>query len=404
MHVDRVGIALTLAVIAWGGSIPRSADAADRGTPAATAPAEQARFYPPAWLKPGAELVFRSGEVEIDKPDTKAWEYDAGDVDRDALDGWAFMRVQHASPTAVTVYAEAARWGGPAKGFLTFRWDSKSFTPDEARLAYLRPDRFEAFENKTGPDDSVGEMKWTIGGKAYEALAFSSGDVQLVFDRASGITLEFGQRLGDGGAAGKAKMRVVQLAHFRQTGLPWTGQPTPDWVKPGLTLRYRQTRWTRPPGKDAKPADVERGTLSLTVDRVEPAGVAATAETATGPTEGRGAKPPKTEPKTITPDDRYWVHPDVLAGLKPGQVLDECPVRRQVIKVKRVDRAEAGGGTVTLETRSRNQVVTETFDLSSGALFDRVRFDRPIDQYDRLRFVAIDQPEDQPEAAEEPSS
>jgi hypothetical protein len=238
--------------------------------------------------------------------------------------------------------------------------------------AWVRPDLLATVASGGTPELRVLRGPYDLEGTTVDAIGFMARDegtyASTVFDQATGMLVaSTGRAKGPDSPVhgplddpeGNVTVSWSRSVGVRQRGLPGIGEALPDWVAPGLALRYvGTTTVTNPfdPGFEMTlPLE-----MVVTVDEVGEDWATFQSRSTVDydgyldTTESSGA---------TGAAGQYWYVTGALGQLAAGDVLDEDPVTGARLTVDAVD--DRG---VTLRTEMPGVSVLTTFDSVSGVL------------------------------------
>ncbi len=239
--------------------------------------------------------------------------------------------------------------------------------------AWVRPDLLA--EVATGGTTELRVLRgaYDLWGTSVPAVAFmSKGEgsyASTVFDEASGALIASTSRAKGAGSPvhgpidlpeGNVLIAWTRLAAVRQRDLPGLTGALPDWVVPGLVLRYTGSATVTNPFDPSGFSATWAVEASVTIEDTGAAWATYASTTsvdydsyvdsshATGATGAVG---------------QYWYAPDGMAQLSEGDVLDDDPLTGAQLTVERV-----GADAVTLGLEMDGVAVASTYDRASGAM------------------------------------
>ena len=230
------------------------------------------------------------------------------------------------------------------------------------------PERLERYAPPPGASQQVGRGPYQVGQGDQDVQAlFVSEELaetrfSYAYDLASGIMLHFTEGTGPRTvpAPGPTSSASNRLVAVRQRDLPWDLRaPLPASVRDvqDVTIRF-QTTMDLASGSFPGSATTDRGQSRLTVAERHPnLLLLRPADAGPAPTQGQPGY------VALANDATLLVPPAAIAGLRPGQLLDEDPASGYRLEVERVD---ATG--LVLVTRGRGYEARARFDPRTGLL------------------------------------
>ena len=222
-------------------------------------------------------------------------------------------------------------------------------------------------------------IPWTADdGRIYQATSIAIlGDASrttYVFDQATGYLLYLSRLTRQPPDIRDSSMTLPESASYatflslrgvRQLELPWLDAPPPDILRGAQALSYRGQFNLQGQGIVPTPLQVDSDLLvmrrgpdwMLLHGRTQTQGTMMPAEG--NSVDGRGSLPP------------LGIAPSILAGLRPGQIIDRDPLSLFTVRV-----AGADAGTVTLQADGAVQSFTYVYDRARGLLVRRMSQDR----------------------------
>lgn len=241
------------------------------------------------------------------------------------------------------------------------------FWTDPAALAAMR---------SQPPGLDVSPVQWKVGDKTTDAIrvqTFSeSGYTDHVYDRKTGLCIHYasasrGNQVPRQLAPGETAQGDLTLTHgdfvsLRDLNIPWANQPMPDAAAHFQTLHFTGQNISRGP----LPTVPNQITLDLVVSERGNGWVAMSA-TSTLQMQGAPTIPPSTSQLAFgrAQLNGLWIPPAALANLHDGQVLDEDPVTRMRLVVKKADN-----NTVEMSQSNAAGEIDSAYDTRTGMLIE----------------------------------
>ena len=223
---------------------------------------------------------------------------------------------------------------------------------------------------------TVLRMPYPLGGRRHNGVRFQSvsaaGGQAWVFDEDTGVLLYSGFSSVGGVVPGPVKqghtpgrgtvLGLNRLVDVRVVNLPWSFSPAPEWVARLNVVRYTGVAAVTVPGSGTAQIPV-----ALTLERTT-AGAHWARYNQTLVQGGVGGLPANTEQsvRVFGPAQigGLWIHPNVLAQLNPGRVLDRDPITRMTTTV-----SQAGRPDIIMITEGHDgQRLDLGYDRGSGML------------------------------------
>ncbi len=221
---------------------------------------------------------------------------------------------------------------------------------------------------------------YVLGDATYDALSFvaQGGGAYLstTYDLASGALLAMNSSTQGADAPvhgpldnpqGNTQLALTKIAGLRQRSLPGMGTPPPSWVVPGQQLAYSGTYTQVNPVDPGSGPWVYPMQSTITFGEVGSTWAAFTNHDVIvlngyeQPTDGAGV---------TGSTGLYWYAPAALAGMSPGDLVDEDPITGARITVESVESVDlAGSGVLVALTMAMDGVTVRTgYDRDSGVL------------------------------------
>lgn len=232
---------------------------------------------------------------------------------------------------------------------------------------WIPPERLQQMPQQNAPELSVSRGPVEHEGHNYNGIYISS-DIQQtrnhrLYDLDTGILLNITMGTGEPGgpSANPTSSSYNRLQRVRQLELPWrVNQPLPDHIRNLQRLEYQGSTSVAYPGV---PSVEISSQLRLEVQQRNPTWLLLTMTTTTSPSPGMPPTPPSQAQWVLTAASGFFVPPEALRTLQPGQLLDEDPVIGLRMVVERVD---ASGVVIAQQGATINS--SQTFDLQTGLM------------------------------------
>ncbi len=340
---------------------PTDAAAGANSLPIAFAPLADvvAKAAAPAWVKPGARLVFRVSTTDPEPPAPG----------KDRLAGGTMLQVFDVAgvvgrETAVVSHSFFKGLnGGLAMGGTNSTWEVAG-----GNANWLNPDLLaKAAELAKDPKArlSVADQDVLIDGQTYKTQVFvlltDRDRTSIAVDRASGVFVrQLYSKLVDGQ---QRPAYLSELVSMRQVELKGSNADVPGWVAQTPKLKYAGTKTKQIPGAFPYVTEVKVDySLQKIVGRIA---IYKSTMVATGIGGGTSELMYFSMPGVF---GGPWVAPELLADLKAEQVLDREPGTGGSLTVDRVWHTGDGRAMVTLSETAPGYSVSSSYDRASGAL------------------------------------
>lgn len=224
---------------------------------------------------------------------------------------------------------------------------------------WIAPQALVQAEDAANPDLFVGRMPTEAAGQQFNAVRFQTsvhgGEYVWMFDEASGLLLFHRYRIVDGfGETSQAGQ--IMLAGMRSIELPWVAAVVPQWVQPGVAMRY-DGAYTVAVGGSLTPMPYA---VDIAIQEVHPGWAA---YTTTDSLYGRTNTSAPRINGVAQLYDALWLPRSGLVNLEPGQLLDADPFTGVSVQVTEVNRRY-----VTLEESGALHTSRAVYDRRSGQL------------------------------------
>ncbi|MCU0274124.1 MAG: hypothetical protein MUE34_12910 [Acidimicrobiales bacterium] len=259
---------------------------------------------------------------------------------------------------------------------VTLTWSGAIGIPGAGADYWLHPDVLATVEEVVSPSLKILRMPYTIDGREFSSLWIQSlGDdanLTWVYDLDSGILLHTasattGPPIAGPVAAGEGRegntfLTQSTLVDVRDLDLPWADGTAPSWV--GTTSRLQYEGFS---------------TVSVLGDPSVMLGSSLAVERRSSGTDWVRYRMARTTSSTVSPSVTEYLERvegsamvgalflpvEELAGLVPGQVLDQDPVTGAVVSVVSVEPI-TGSFVVTIREEGPGEVSEVVYDGRSG--------------------------------------
>jgi len=226
----------------------------------------------------------------------------------------------------------------------------------------------------SGGGVDVSQVAWKIGDKSYDAIRVQTfgngGYTDHVYDRKRGLCIHYASESRSNQvprqiAPGETAQGDLTLTHgdfvaMRDLAIPWAGQPMPDAAKQFKSMHWRGQTISRGP----LPTVPNLLTMDLGIsDRGN--GWVAVSATSTLQMQGAPQTPPSTSQIAFgrSQFNGLWAAPAVLLNLRQGQVLDDDPITRMRLVVKKAD-----GDSVPMSESNPAGEIESIYNKQTGML------------------------------------
>lgn len=238
---------------------------------------------------------------------------------------------------------------------------------------WLPPATLQAMPDSNDGTTSVQRSPYSHRGQEFQALFITTAlqggyRTQKIYDTASGLMLAYSEgtgamNWGAGDAQVASSSGVNELLSVRQVSLPWaTNTALSPQLQQLQQLRYQGAMVDTLPGIVLWDASVETG-IDIVMDVQQRAANHLLMRTTNTFSMMGIAMTPSTGAVVISAGSGYYVPPAALAGLQPGQVLDQHPD----IGLRVVVEADQQG-RIALVTQGNGYTSRGVYDLASGLL------------------------------------
>ncbi len=366
----------------------------------------------PAWIKPGMRITFytssaTTGSNEILTPDDQAMEKEKQKAQKKAdetgekqeytywknkrgqqyslnespgLSGQGYIQLTIAAIDRATAAIET-RQAGIDVGSGVVRAPTTTgqiVAADTGGDYWIHPARLRQMAGAGTKDVSIRNTTCELRGRSYQAVQIrvsnDSGFTQRIYDATSGVLLRLSSASTRGAnawvpdAGGTAQMggggtilTEGWLIGTRQLKVPWIGLPAPAWVAKTRTLRYTGTQGAFVPGTGPLGFPLS---VRISIRRTGPGWIEFNESVEISSPYGQ--PPQQTEGTRIAGTNQlggFWIPPEALTRLQPGQQLDDDSVTRVRCTVEAVD-----AGRVTLLESGTEHQTRYVYDRQTGLL------------------------------------
>ncbi len=239
--------------------------------------------------------------------------------------------------------------------------------------AWVNPDALQQALVTGYGDYLVLHGPYVLGDATYDALSFiaQGGGAYLsaTYDLVSGALLAMNSSTKGADAPvhgpvdnpqGNTQLALTKIAGVRQRSLPGMGAPPPSWVAPGQQLAYSGTYTQVNPVDPGSGPWVYPMQSTITFGEV---GSTWAAFTNHDVIVVNGYEQPNDGAGVTGATGPYWYAPAALAGMSPGDLLDEDPITAARITVESVDPT-----LIVLAMGMDGVTVRTGYDRDSGVL------------------------------------
>lgn len=282
----------------------------------------------------------------------------------DVVDGRAIVDVRHYLVDAAT------------NAVTNYKTEGYEFTPQSGGDYWISPKQLASMV-ETGTGNTVHRLAYPLNGHTYNAirittkaiLGATTGGTQRTYDLDTGVLISYGSSYmapgtrsdGNGGVVDSGStpyLAQIFLVGMRLTTLPWIGERAGPEVQAQRRATFSGTYTTTFEGV---PPTTARLTQQWDISKADAVSVTMRISTQLDP--GSGIAPRADVVDRLAGIATIWIDPQVLRGLRRGQVLDEDPVTKIRITVLGVqDATMFFGEEGTLQTSSTG------FDLRTGLM------------------------------------
>jgi len=356
--------------------------------------AEEPMSRLPGWVKAGTRFVYRVGPATI-RENKAGWvSFDEADIADAKLPSWSYNDVLAVVDQQALVVTSTFQDAGDGR-YMLASTNHTLMSPVAFGALAIKPKYLEPIGEGLAAEEigTSSAETWTINGRAWDTRVTQTADTMKVIDTASGVVLAVTKEVDDGrGGKRGVAMRYVR---YEQAPAPWAKAPRPGWIAAGQTLVFRTETWLV--SRDAFTGQMTEtprvpSDMSIEIEKLHPTHADIKVSWAAVP--GAMIKPdPRPATKRPSPNNGdYWINPDVLAKLKPGQVLSKLPEVGSTMTVKGRDRTPDGGEAVVLESASKSTTTTLAYDLKSGVIVHWHQVNHVTNVHIRYYFVTLKEP------------
>ena len=359
----------------------------------------------PEWLRPGMRVTFFSAAATTQnqagqstlRPDPNGELVNPRTGERFSMSqvsqgtggaGFTQLNVVAADPEEVVLDVRSYLITSGLQGPPTLSAYGAVIAQPAATDWWINPAVLQRLANTNRDGLFIGRMPYELGGWQYQGVFIQvsnqGGFTSYVYDEASGVLLSqstsqgvsaedllftpdnFGGGSYRRGATSGSQMTITRFVGARQLDLPWSGGPPPTWVTGVRGFHYEGTQNTARPLTGNIPLPVA---VDIAVTRRGSNWIEYQQRNYSG-TNVPDSTPPVL--RVAGPDQigGLWIAPGALVRLHPGQVIDEDPITGVRTFVDQVGRDGAGRDVVVISERSELNLLTYTYDRSSGVMLD----------------------------------
>lgn len=368
----------------------------------------------PPWVREGMRLTYYSSAASIPegrhlyfKDENGTWVDDQGNRYRQeessGAGGHGYTQIDVAALEGQRVALHIKSLGMTGIGAQQSALSLLGFDAYEGPSAagsdwWISPQFLASVEERNDEGLRILRMPYPLGQTTYRAIRFQTEDPQgrhvRVYDLDSGVLLyagsavsgrisgSFTQELRPGTSGMLSQSTFIGARHMT---LPWTQGTPPPWLATLRGLRYEGTTTVYIPGSPAFPLPVV-----LTAQTVAHGGrwllLRATDLLASVP----GLPPSERHSSRISgiaQTGGFWLPPDGIGTLQPGQHLDTDPVTGIATSVRSRGAGQDGRPLVTLVESCSGYSLECAYDAESGLLAAFRHEDRKLNQVTEMRLV-----------------
>ncbi len=319
----------------------------------------------PAWVKEGLRVTYYGASASIPRNRYYVYKNERGNLikaDEVGPAGAGLAQFEVVALDDTTAALSYTLFMGVETGQLAPHESFCELGVPGATSIWVNPAVLATADRFQGGGLQVVRMPYTVGGKTYNGVRFDytvgNDHHASVFEQETGLLIYYTH------AVESPDLRHVQLAmsqfvNMRQVNLPWGTGTAPDWVQAQGSVAYDGTVTVFVPGSPTIPMPYSMAVqvkgsgpkwTRFSVVRYVHGMLNSSTEMVTGAGQiFRG----------------FWLPPQALGVLQPGQVLDQDPDTKMTVSVA---AAPAGfDGVVLTESNGVAQSVY-AYDRSSGAL------------------------------------
>lgn len=299
------------------------------GNPLAGANQQQGAF--PAWMKAGVRVTYESGDSIIPdtplalQPDGKGnWFDTQGRAFTPGRGGVGITALDIVDVTADTLAADLRNYAATLLDQSQYTFVSSTGVLGTANGLgdfWMPPDRLRAMPAGNNNGVMVTRETYPLNGRDIDAIGITTYDRQgftrLVYDSESGLLIVLSSSRVSGNSNVIAHLRLLGI---REMKLPWKDDALPDWMSPNHQIDYTGVYNNIANGMESP----MRYSFSLALG--ERHGNAVRAKQVTVLEQGNGMPPANGQSDRVFGAGGlgpFFINPQTLAKLQPGQVLDE---------------------------------------------------------------------------------
>lgn len=333
---------------------------------------ESAATGAPDWITPGMRLAYFTSVSSSPTvgPDGRMTQGTAGA-------GWDLCDVIAIEPGVVVLMMRAFQNANGNQGPCTPNGSRAILVHPSGCDFFLHPRLLGALQDSAKDGISLRKGTTTHRGTQYKTITSTieipGSRMISVYDLTSGVQLSHNSGTYTQAPTFDPNRQNIlannQFHGARRLELPWRDAPLPEWVKRMRRVRYRGSR-------------IDSGTPQMGLGRLVTNIDVEITSRQTGATfllcemkiaqqmQGLPPMDPSTIPVAYGPGskDALWIHPEVLAQLRTGQVLDRDAQIGVDLGVEHAGKARDGRNVVVIGERSAGFQTQATYLASDGRL------------------------------------
>ncbi len=334
----------------------------------------------PDWITPGMRLAYFTSVSSSPTvgPDGRMTQGTAGA-------GWDLCDVIAVEPGVVVLMLRAFQNANGNQGPSTPNGSRAILVHPSGCDFFLHPRLLGALQDSAKDGISLRKGTTTHRGTQYKTITSTveipGTRLVSVYDLTSGVQLSHNSGTYTQAPTFDPNRQNIlannQFHGARRLELPWRDAPLPEWVRKMRRVRYRGTRI------DSGTPQMGLGRLVTNIEvEITPRQAGATFLLCdlkiAQQMQGLPPMDPSTIPVAYGPGskDALWIHPEVLAKLRTGQVLDRDAQVGVDLGVEHAGKARDGRNVVVIGERSAGFQTQATYLASDGRLLSTLMVQR----------------------------
>jgi len=319
----------------------------------------------PGWVKEGARVTYYGASASIPRERYYVYKNERGNLmkaDEVGPAGAGLAQFEVVALDHTTAALSHTLFMGVETGQLAPHESFCEVGVPGATSIWVNPGVLATADRFQGGGLRVVRMPYTVGGKTYNGVRFDytvgNDHHASVFEQETGLLIYYTHAV-ESPDLRRVQLAMAQLVNMRQVNLPWGTGTAPDWLQAQGSVAYEGRISVFVPGSPTIPMPYSMAVqvksngakwTRFSVVRYVHGMVNSSTEMVTGAGQiFRG----------------FWLPPQALSVLQPGQVLDQDPDTKMTVSVA---AAPAGFDGIVLTESNGAAESVYAYDRSNGAL------------------------------------